>query len=112
MNYKTYIFESKSYWDSEKGQARSKRKCIGKLDPVTGEIIPTGKRGRAKKEPEGPGMADGNPSRELMEAKKELLSLRFSVSDLEQKLKETQAHVRELEEALKQIQQIAGKYTL
>ena len=47
----TYVYESVSYWDSEKGQSRSNRKLLGKLDPETGEIVPTGKRGRKKKEP-------------------------------------------------------------
>ena len=42
-----YVYESVSYWDKEKKQPRSKRKLIGKIDPVTGEIVPTGKRGRA-----------------------------------------------------------------
>lgn len=46
----TYVYESTSYWDAEKQQSRSKRKLLGKLDPVTGEIIPTGARGRKKKE--------------------------------------------------------------
>lgn len=44
----TYVYESTSYWDTEKQQSRSKRRVIGKLDPVTGEVIPTGKRGRKK----------------------------------------------------------------
>ena len=45
----TYVYESTSYWDAEKGQSRSKRRVIGKIDPGTGEIVPTGKRGRSKK---------------------------------------------------------------
>ena len=44
----TYVYESISYWDEEKKQSRSKRRVIGKLDPETGEIIPTGKSGRKK----------------------------------------------------------------
>ncbi len=43
-----YIYESESYWDKEKKQPRSRRKLIGKLDEETGEVIPTGKRGRKK----------------------------------------------------------------
>ena len=43
----TYAYETTYYWDKEKQQSRSKRTCIGKVDPVTGEIVPT--RGRAKK---------------------------------------------------------------
>lgn len=45
----TYVYESTSYWDAEKKQSRSRRKLLGKLDPVTGEIVPTGTRGRKKK---------------------------------------------------------------
>ena len=37
----TYVYESESYWDKEKKQPRNKRKLIGKIDPETGEIIPT-----------------------------------------------------------------------
>jgi len=40
----TYAYESVSYWDKEKQQSRAKRKLIGKLDPETGEIVPTRKR--------------------------------------------------------------------
>jgi len=37
----TYVYESQAYWDKEKKQARSKRVCVGKLDPKTGEFIPS-----------------------------------------------------------------------
>lgn len=39
-----YAYESISYWDKEKKQPRSKRKYIGKVDPVTGEIIHSGEK--------------------------------------------------------------------
>ena len=39
-----YAFESVSYWDKAKKQPRSKRRYLGKVDPETGEIIPS--RGR------------------------------------------------------------------
>lgn len=42
----TYVYESISHWDKEKRQSRAIRKCIGKLDPSTNEIIPTRKRKR------------------------------------------------------------------
>lgn len=48
----TYFYESESYWDREKQQPRSRRKLIGKLDPATGEMIPTDGRGKNRsKEP-------------------------------------------------------------
>jgi len=40
----TYAYESMSYWDKDKKQSRAKRKCIGRVDPVTREIIPTRKK--------------------------------------------------------------------
>lgn len=40
----TYVYESVSFWDKEKGQPRSRRKLIGKLDPETNEIVPTRKK--------------------------------------------------------------------
>ena len=44
----TYFYESESYWDKEKQQPRSRRKLIGKLDPTTGEMVPTDGRGRKR----------------------------------------------------------------
>ena len=44
VNKKTgikYIYESTSYWDKEKKQSRNKQVCIGKLDPVSKEFIPS-----------------------------------------------------------------------
>ncbi len=43
----TYAYENQSFWDPELKRSRSKRKLIGKVDPVTKEIIPTD--GRCKK---------------------------------------------------------------
>lgn len=42
----TYVYESESYWDKEKQQPRNRRTLIGKIDPATGEVVPTGKPGR------------------------------------------------------------------
>ena len=36
----TYVYESVSYWDKEKKQARNKKVCVGKLDPA-GVFIPS-----------------------------------------------------------------------
>ncbi len=44
----TYVYESTSYWDRDKQQPRSKRKLIGRMDPETGEIVPTDGRGKRR----------------------------------------------------------------
>ena len=43
LNGVIYVYESVGYWDRQKKQARNKPKCIGKLDPKPGEIIPSHK---------------------------------------------------------------------
>jgi cysteinyl-tRNA synthetase len=50
QNGVTYVYEViENYWDKEKKQSRSKRKLIGKIDPATGEMVPTSSRGRPRK---------------------------------------------------------------
>ena len=44
----TYVYESTSYWDREKQQARSHRKLIGRLDTSTGAVVPTDGRGKRR----------------------------------------------------------------
>ena len=46
----TYVYESTAYWDKKKGQSRAHRVLIGKIDPATGEMIPTDGRGNRRKE--------------------------------------------------------------
>ena len=46
----TYAYEQTSSYDSERKQSRPVRKYLGRVDPETGEIIPTtGKCGRPPK---------------------------------------------------------------
>lgn len=44
-----YVYESESYWDKEKNHPGLKRRLIGKVDPVTGEIVIAGKRRKRPK---------------------------------------------------------------
>ena len=45
-----YAYDNKPYWDPEKKQSRAKRTLLGKVDPETGEIVPT--RAYKKRTPE------------------------------------------------------------
>ncbi len=45
----TYCYLSESYWDKESKTPKSKRTLIGKIDPETGEMVPTQPRGRRKR---------------------------------------------------------------
>ena len=50
----TYAYESISTWDREKKQSRSKRTLIGRVDEVSGEIVPTDGRMKGAKTPKPP----------------------------------------------------------
>ncbi len=60
----TYAYESHSYWDPEKKMTRAKRKLVGRVDPETGEIIPTDGRNRKKK---GPAVLEAEDYKKLYE---------------------------------------------
>ena len=96
----TYVYESISYWDPEKKQSRSKRRVIGKLDPVTGEIIPTGKRGRPRKQKTKKEKTQDN---QLLSADPELQDTirkqQITISTLQQQiadLQEANQHLRKI----------------
>ena len=88
----TYAYESVSYWDKEKKMSRSKRKLIGRVDPVTGEIVPTDGRNRKNSPYQKP--VETEETRILEEIKpmktaalrKEVVRLRLEVKRLEEKL--------------------------
>lgn len=42
-NGTVYVYENESYWDPKEKKTKHHRKCVGKLDPGTKEIIPTRK---------------------------------------------------------------------
>lgn len=48
----TYVYEVyENYWDKEKKKYVQKRRMIGKIDPETGEIVPTRSRKKAPTAP-------------------------------------------------------------
>lgn len=54
QNDTTYVYEViENYWDKEKKQPRSRRKLIGKIDPDTGEVVPTASRKKTTNDKEG-----------------------------------------------------------
>lgn len=45
-----YAYDTTYVWDEKTQRKVQKKRCIGKIDPETDEIIPTGKRGRPRRE--------------------------------------------------------------
>ena len=88
----TYLYESVSRWDPEKKRPSPLRRCIGKLDPVTGQLVPTGKRGRPKKaKPDaGESSVDGAHS-------KDIAALRRQLSDAQNRIRRGESQYKTLE---------------
>ena len=101
----TYVYESESYWDPELKQARSKRRCIGKVDPDTGEVIPTGKRGRKNEKKHSEDYDALN--RQLTKAKQEKVALTARISELESLLADKEKQLAKYKNALKKIEEIS-----
>ena len=92
-----YVYESESYWDKEKGQPSNTRKLIGKLDE-NGNIVPTGKSGRKKKE-----TADQSPDQ------KEVEELQKRLDDAEAAIKERDLKITMLEKEKKEVESVLRK---
>ncbi len=85
----TYAYENQSYWDPELKRSKSKRKLIGRVDPVTKEIVPTD--GRCKKL--SPTYEPGDDDYDMPKTMKEL---RAEVRRLLQENKELKQQINEL----------------
>lgn len=83
----TYVIESHSYWDKELKAPRNTKKIIGKIDPVTGEMVKTRKRGSKSNEPSEEDTLDykvlyENALKDLKKKDKEILNLKEEISSL------------------------------
>lgn len=86
----TYVYDSKSYYDKEKKCSRAKRTLIGKLDPETGEIIPTDGRNKgAKSKPISSPEIDKD--KRIQELEDENRQLKLQVSAFKKELERIQA---------------------
>lgn len=99
----TYVYESESYWDKEKQQPRNRRKLIGKIDPVTGAIVPTGKAGRK------PTSADPDLLPQVGSTEPEASA---SHTNLSSSLEEKNAEIKELRKKMKELESKCEHYEI
>ena len=104
INKKTgakYAFESISYWDKDKQQPRSKRKYLGKVDPETGEIIPS--RGRTSHSGETEAGTEADLARlheEISDREQTIKDLRNELDELKDKYEDLLDTVRKIKSML------------
>ncbi len=83
----TYVYDSKSYYDKEKKSSRAKRTLIGKIDPNTGEIIPTDGRNKgAKSKPASSSSPVINKDKRIQELEDENRQLKLQISALKKEI--------------------------
>lgn len=101
----TYVYESVSYWDKEKKQPRNKRTLIGKIDEETGEIVPTG--GRGKKRKNTVGKDTGNDETLISDYQKQLIEKEAVIKQL---TAENQQLKKNLSAILESLHKITDKH--
>jgi transposase len=99
-----YVYESTGYWDKEKQQARNRRICLGKLDPETGEIIPSK---RVKAQTEGAGSPVSQGRKPSLECNRTFYGATHLFNEISQKLGVTEDLKRCFPETFRQILSIA-----
>nr|MBQ4456156.1 hypothetical protein [Clostridia bacterium] len=106
---RTYAYEVEAKWNSEKGYSVPKRKYLGRVDPVTNEIIPsTGKPGRpTKAKPIGNDSAE-NVSREN-ELEQKLADCSRIIMELKQEISRLKKKDEQEKQTLKKISQLVDE---
>ena len=82
----TYVYDSKSYYDKEKKCSRAKRTLIGKLDPETGEIIPTDGRNKGAKSKPDSTAPEVDKDKRIQELEDENRQLKLQIKALKKEL--------------------------
>lgn len=87
----TYVYDSKSYYDKEKKCSRAKRTLIGKIDPDTGEMIPTDGRNKGAKSKPNTVSPEVDKDKRIQELENENRQLKLQISALKKEIERIQA---------------------
>ena len=101
-----YVLDAERIYDPEKKQTRYvHRRLIGKVDPSTGEVIPTGKRGRPRKDPAAKNAQD---EQEKVTASngQTIAELTARIEQLQQELEASQEQIRSMNSIMQSIQRL------
>lgn len=92
------MYKSTSVWNSAKKMSVPKRKLIGKINPETGEIVPTGKRGRHGKATEQAGVQASfeDPIPEMDRINEEVRSITDAIADQQERYRAVLQQARDI----------------
>ena len=108
-----YAYETTYIWDDALQKKVQKKQCIGKFDPETNEIIPTGKRGRPSKPSAGPAVPKDARPAEVADAavsiipaieklSSRLISVEGTLSSLSSEIRSLNAEIASLRASIPQ----------
>lgn len=86
----TYVYDSKSFYDKEKKCSRAKRTLIGKIDPDTGEMIPTDGRNKGAKSKPDTVSPEIDKDMRIQELEDENRQLKLQISALKKEIERIQ----------------------
>lgn len=86
----TYVYDSKSYYDKEKKCSRAKRTLIGKIDPDTGEMIPTDGRNKGARSKTNTFSPEVDRDKRIQELEDENRQLKLQISALKKEIERIQ----------------------
>lgn len=101
-----YVLDAERIYDPEKKQTRYvHRRLIGKVDPSSGEVIPTGKRGRPRKNPAAKNAQD---EQEKVTASngQTIAELTARIEQLQQELAESKEQISSMNSIMQSIQRL------
>ena len=105
-----YAYESTPKWVPELGQSRPTKKYLGKINPVTGEIVPTTRKRKQKST--DPVAVDGAPSTkqggfeaadQMQQLETENEQLRAELAQVKSNIKSISSELSEYKEVVKNI---------
>lgn len=103
-----YAYESISYWDRDKKQPRSKRKYLGKVDPVSGEILTSRSRKRGITGSSQEESSVCGP--DIMQLQKELLEKDAQIETLRKEIQTLATRCGKAEALISRIASLTGSF--
>ena len=101
----TLAYRSEARWDAEKGYSVPKRTYLGRVDPVTHEIIPSsGKPGRPK-ENKTPGAVDEVLQSKYAEPVTKIQAMTEELNELKRQNKKLEKKYADMVQSVQRIQQ-------
>lgn len=98
-----YAYDTTYEWDEECQKKVQRKRCIGKFDPVTGEIIPNGKVGRPSGMTRPPQINQGGEQRIPPDKAADLSALKGRCEKIEHMLSELSSEVSDLKSEIDRI---------